>query len=196
MRHGLYRSHWMVWAALFAVSGGFQYLDLVDWLRFDRKLLDEGYVWLLFSSQLVHLNWSHWVLNMAGMAMIAVLFGRYGDVSYWLVVLVISASAVGIGLWWLKPELRWYVGLSGALHGLMLAGILREIQLRIWSAVALLILVVGKLVWEQMAGAMPGSESLIAGRVVVDSHLYGALGGAVAFALCQALLGRNRGGLA
>ncbi len=194
MRHGLYRSHWMVWGALFAVSGGFQYLDLVDWLRFDRKLLDEGYVWLLFSSQLVHLNWSHWALNMAGMAMIAVLFGRYGDVSYWLVVLVISASAVGIGLWWLKPELRWYVGLSGALHGLMLAGILREIQLRIWSAVALLILVVGKLVWEQMAGAMPGSESLIAGRVVVDSHLYGALGGAVAFALCQALLGRNRGG--
>ena len=179
----LYRTHWIVWGGLLLLSGMFQYLGWVDWLKFDRELLDDGHIPLLFSSQLVHLNWPHWVLNMAGMVMIAVLFGRYGSVCYWLWVLAVSAFSVGIGLWWLNPDLRWYVGLSGALHGLMLAGILQDMRIHRWSAIMLLVLVAGKLVWEQLAGAMPGSESIIKGRVVVDSHLYGAVGGLIAFVL-------------
>jgi len=45
--------------------------------------------------------------------------------------------------------------------------------------VILLVLVVGKLVWEQLTGALPGSESIAGGEVLVDAHLYGAIGGAV-----------------
>ena len=179
----LYRMHWIVWGGLLLLSGIFQYMGWVDWLKFDRKLLDDGSILLLFSSQLVHLNWPHWALNMMGMVMIAVLFGRYGSVCYWLWLLAVSAFAVGIGLWWLNPDLRWYVGLSGALHGLLLAGILQEMRIHRLSAIVLLVLVVGKLVWEQLVGAVPGSESIIEGRVVVDSHLYGAVGGLIAFVL-------------
>ena len=41
------------------------------------------------------------------------------------------------------------------------------------------LLVVGKLSWEQFDGALPGSESVAGGLVVVDAHLYGALAGAL-----------------
>ena len=187
----LYRSHWIVWAGLFLLSSLFQLLGWVDWLRFDRTLLDEGQVQLLFTSQLVHLNWPHWALNMAGMTMIALLFGRYGSALYWLWIVTVSALAVGIGLWWLNPDLRWYVGLSGALHGLMLAGILQEMRVNRVAGGILLLLIVAKLAWEQFAGAMPSSESLIKGRVVVDSHLYGAIGGVIAAGLWRAVAGKR-----
>ena len=187
---GSLRSHWTVWIVLFLLSSLFQLLGWVERLRFDRELLEQGDLLLLFSSQLVHLNWPHWALNMAGMAMIALLFGRYGSALYWSWVAFISALAVGIGLWWLNPELRWYVGLSGALHGLMIAGIFQEMRVNRLAGGFLLLAIVGKLAWEQIGGAMPSSERLIEGRVVVDSHLYGALGGVLAAALWWAL--RNR----
>ncbi len=176
----LRHSHWVLWIALFSLSALFQSLGWVGQLRFDRELLEQGDYLLLFSSQLVHLNWPHWALNMLGMAMIALLFGRYGTLGYWLWVIVLSASAVGMGLWWLNPELRWYVGLSGALHGLMIGGIFLEMRTNRFAGGALLLAILGKLAWEQLFGASPGSEQLIEGRVVVDSHLYGAVGGAAA----------------
>ncbi len=179
----LWRSHWVVWVGLFGLSTLFQLLGWIDWLRFDRSLLDSGHLWLLFSSQLVHLNWPHWGLNMAGLSIVALLFGRYGSPLYWLWIVAVSALAVGCGLWLLNPELRWYVGLSGALHGLILAGILREFRINRVAGGLLLSLIAAKLAWEQFAGAMPGSGQLIGGRVVVDSHLYGAAGGVLAFAL-------------
>jgi len=47
------------------------------------------------------------------------------------------------------------------------------------SAGLLLALIIGKLAWEQVAGALPGSESVAGGNVVVNAHLYGAIGGAI-----------------
>jgi hypothetical protein len=37
----------------------------------------------------------------------------------------------------------------------------------------------GKLAWEQFSGPLPGSEGTAGGPVIVDSHLFGALGGAL-----------------
>ena len=41
----------------------------------------------------------------------------------------------------------------------------------------LLLLLVAKISWEQFSGPVPGSELTSGGPVVVDAHLYGALGG-------------------
>ena len=42
---------------------------------------------------------------------------------------------------------------------------------------ALLLGVGGKLVWEQLVGPLPFSESTSGGPVLVDAHLYGTIGG-------------------
>jgi membrane associated rhomboid family serine protease len=41
------------------------------------------------------------------------------------------------------------------------------------------LLVCGKLLWEQAVGPLPGSAEVAGGKVIVDAHLYGAIGGLV-----------------
>ena len=41
----------------------------------------------------------------------------------------------------------------------------------------LAVFVAGKLLWEQTVGPLPGSESSAGGTVIVNAHLYGAVGG-------------------
>jgi len=173
----------ILWLLLVSLSGLLQAAGWVPEWRFDRGLIDSGHYWLLFSGHIVHLNWSHWALNMGGLAVVAFFFSPYGNIRQWLLVVFVSASFVGLGLYWLNPELVTYVGLSGVLHGLFIYGAIHERQRYPASGIALLVLLIGKLIWEFFNGALPGSEDLTAGHVITDAHLYGAIGGAVAAGL-------------
>ena len=148
-------------------------------LRFDRAAIDSGQWWLLLTGNFVHLGTSHLLMNIAGLGLVAALVWRRFAAMDWLILIVGSSVIVGVGLWWRNPELFWYVGFSGTLHGLIIAGTLAD--LRVWpkSALVLLVAVIGKLAWEQFGGALPGSESVAGGNVIVDAHLYGAIGGAL-----------------
>ena len=156
-----------------------QYAGLDDLLRFERSSIDTGQLWLLLSGNFVHLGPNHLWMNMAGFALVVALVWQHFTLAQWSVIIIIASLFVGIGLWLFNPEVLGYVGFSGTLHGLIIAGCLADLRIFPRSAAVLLVLVVGKLLWEQLAGALPGSESIAGGLVVVDSHLYGAIGGAV-----------------
>jgi len=147
------------------------------WLRYDREAILAGEYWRLFTAHLCHLGWPHLIMNIAGLLLIWALFGRLLSLGAWLTVLCASALAVSGDLLWFDPAIRWYVGLSGVLHGLFIAGVITSISRGEHSEYLLLAFVIGKLAWEQRYGALPGSESFAGGHVVVDAHLYGALGG-------------------
>jgi rhomboid family GlyGly-CTERM serine protease len=148
--------------------------------RFDRTLIAQGDFWLLFSGHLVHLNWTHWALNMAGLGIVAVFFSPYASLRQWLWVLFCAALFSGLGMYWRDPQLQTYVGLSGVLHGLFIFGALREIRRYPASGYVLLALLITKLIWEATQGPMPGSEELIQGKVATSAHFYGAMGGGFA----------------
>jgi rhomboid family GlyGly-CTERM serine protease len=115
------------------------------------------------------------------------LFARTLSVSSWLVVMVSSLAAIDAGLWWLSPAVEWYAGLSGLLHGAWAAGAVSGAARREPLALLLLVALLLKLAWEQLHGA----SLLVAGfPVVVDAHLYGAMGALVAWRLLRA---RQRG---
>jgi rhomboid family GlyGly-CTERM serine protease len=86
-------------------------------------------------------------------------------------------------LLWLNPGLIWYVGLSGVLHALFVAGLLGDI--REHAALGWLVLLgfAGKIIFEQMYGPLPGSERSAGGPVVVDAHLYGAIAGLISYGI-------------
>ncbi len=148
-------------------------------LRFDRDAIQDGAWWRLLSGNFVHLGFAHLAMNLAGLALVVALVWKRFELLAWSIISIGASLFVGIGLLLLNPEVSWYVGFSGTLHGLIIAGTLAD--LRVWprSAAVLLVAVIGKLAWEQWSGALPGSESVAGGRVIVDSHLYGAVGGAV-----------------
>lgn len=177
----------VLWLFLFVISFTLQSLDLVSSFQFDRQQIDNGNYMSLLTGHMVHLNWMHWSLNMAGLVIVAVFFSLYGSILDWLFVLVFSALVTGLGLYWFQPEVIWYVGLSGVLHGLFIYGAIREIRYYPFSGYVLVLLLSGKLFWEYLNGALPGSEEMTGGHVIVAAHLYGALAGLVAVFITKPL---------
>ena len=170
---------WIAAAVLAALaivleSGGDGFRSVLAW---DRAAIGTGELWRLVSGHLVHLGWSHLVLNLAGLALILWVVGGAYACWRWLLIAVISLVAIDLGFWWLDPSLEWYVGLSGLLHGLLAAGLLRGAIARDPEALVLAALVLAKLAWEQFAGPLPGSAETAGGNVIVNAHLYGAVGG-------------------
>jgi len=176
-------------------------------LRYQRDAVLAGEWWRLLTAHLAHLGPSHLLLNLAGLALVWLLVGGALGPAAWGAVLLLSALAVSGGLLLLDPGLAWYVGLSGVLHGLLAAGaaarLLRpggpqgsSIQGGSRAEGALLLaLLAAKLAWEQTFGPLPGSAEAAGGPVVVDAHLYGAIGGGAAgglAVLAAALLLRRR----
>lgn len=148
-----------------------------EWLRFDRVWLIHGESWRLVTGHLAHLGWSHFALNSAGLLLIWFLVGANMTARQWMIIIAATVCTIDIAFWVFNPELHWYVGLSGLLHGLLIAGILAKRPLLDTENMVLLVLLVAKLGWEQWQGAMPGSTAASGGPVIVDAHLYGALGG-------------------
>ena len=50
-----------------------------------------------------------------------------------------------------------------------------------WDSKLLLVMIIAKLLWEQLVGPLPGSETAAGGSVVVDAHLFGALMGFITY---------------
>ena len=162
-----------------------------QWLRYDRDAILHGQWWRIISGNIVHLGWPHLLLNLAGLILVWLLFRHTLSTRSWIFVTLASAAAVGIGLLLFDPQLQWYVGLSGVLHGLFAAGLITALYAGNRGDWWLLLLFAAKITWEQLVGTMPGTAALAGGNVIVDAHLYGASGGALT-ALLLVLLSKRR----
>lgn len=148
-------------------------------LRYQSDLISSGQGWRLLTGHLSHLGWAHWFLNSLGLLLTALLFDSI-KASQWCWSLLCSSLAVSCGLLWLEPQLSWYVGLSGVLHGLLVFGAILLIQKQTFFYTLILLTVIGKLIYEQIVGSTQELERLIGGSVVINAHLYGAIGGGLA----------------
>jgi rhomboid family GlyGly-CTERM serine protease len=166
--------------AMLACGATFAGPTVAQMLEYDREGILSGQLWRLFTGHIVHLGAPHLAMNLVGLALIWMLFGRLLSRRAWIAVILLSSIAVSVGLLVFNPQLMWYVGLSGVLHGMFLAGALLSVAAGYRAEILLLGFIVAKLAWEQWFGPMPGSEDVAGGRVVVDAHLYGAIAGAVA----------------
>ena len=145
-------------------------------LRYQRDaILARHEYWRLLSGHLVHGGWQHTWLNLAGLLlMVSLCRGTY-TLGQWLLIVAVSTLCLDLGLLLLMPGLHWYVGLSGILHGVLAAGALAWWRSEdVWLAGILSAVLLCKLIWEQWQGALPLSGEL---NVIVNAHLYGAIGG-------------------
>jgi rhomboid family GlyGly-CTERM serine protease len=151
-------------------------------LRYDREAIVAGGEWYrLVSGHLYHYDSTHLAWNLAGLALVAWLFVREYAPVQWLAILLGSTVAVDLGFLVFEPQLAWYVGFSGVLHGLAAAGLVswwrryRDAMTLVASAVLAL-----KLGWEHAVGALPFTSGTLSIPVVHAAHTYGAIGGVVA----------------
>jgi rhomboid family GlyGly-CTERM serine protease len=151
-----------------------------EWFRYDRALIHDGEVWRLLSGHFVHLGWSHLVLNGMGLLLVSYLVASRYATRQWLLITVFVVAGIDLGFWVLQPQLEWYVGLSGLLHGLLAAGLVSGVLQRQPEYLLVAAGLAAKLLYEQLAGPLPGSEGTAGGSVVVAAHFYGAIAGALA----------------
>ena len=164
-------------ALLILISfGGSPYREM---MRYQRDAVLAGEVWRMLSASFVHLNRSHTLMNVAALVIIWGLFGGRFANRAWAVITLSCAFGVSLGVLLFDPEISGYVGLSGILHGLLTATAMADWRTSRRTALVVLSLVSGKLLWEQLLGPLPGSTETAGGTIVVDAHLYGAVTGLV-----------------
>lgn len=153
--------------------------------------------WRLLGAHLVHLNWTHALVNACAWVVLARLFEPViGVRRQWLCTLI-SAAAISIALAALFPSIAWYRGASGVLHALYFAGATmawrtaarssRRRPALLWATA---LLVVG---WIKVALEWPGTGATpfaawLGSTVVPQAHLIGALTGTG----CAVLFSRRR----
>jgi len=153
--------------------------SLSDILQYDSKAIAEGEWWRIITAHIVHLGWSHLWLNLAGLALIFLFFANCVPIRFWWISFFICAIGISVLVYFFNPEVRWYVGLSGILHGLFVIAGIMDIRVRKWEGIFFSSAILAKVIYEQIAGPLPGSEEAAGGPVLVDAHFYGAIIGLV-----------------
>lgn len=143
--------------------------------EFNRELIADGQYWRLLTGHFLHTNGWHLLLNVAGLLLLSQLFGQYYSHAGIIAFSFINCGAVGLLLYFFTPDIFYYVGLSGFLHGLFVIGCLEEISRGIRFGYLLLLGIGAKIIHEQVVGSPAEISELIGASVAVDAHLYGAL---------------------
>jgi rhomboid family GlyGly-CTERM serine protease len=173
-----------IWLTLILLSGAVL-LGLGDSareaLRYEREAIAAGQWWRLLSAHAVHQDAHHFALNALGLVLVWALFAREFHALAWGGIVLGGALCISAGLWHFDPQLRWYLGASGVLHSVMAAGCVKRLADVQWDRWLLSLCLVAKLALEQHAAQPVGADL----PVIVDAHLYGAIGGAaIAAAIC------------
>lgn len=147
--------------------------------QYERAAVSDGQWWRLFCGQMVHTGAIHVSLNLSGLLLVPVIFGRYYCTRIWVLGLAAGLAAVGCGLFWGSPQIEWYRGFSGVLHGWFVMGLFGGHLKGNRVCRAGLALMAIKLAGEALVGPAALSVELIGAPVVSAAHLYGSGSGAL-----------------
>ena len=141
-----------------------------------RDTVSQGEVWRIVTSQLVHTNWPHYLLNISSVWLFALLFYTTINFKTFTIYLFLLALAVGacIHLW--EPTILWYAGLSGVIYGLYLIGAYSALKSNDYLiGVGTAVLIIGKVSYDHWFGPFQNNSVLIEARVVTEAHEYGVI---------------------
>ncbi len=150
-----------------------------QWLAYQRTQVNDGQIWRFFTANLVHLSPWHTLMNLASLWLISLIFRPLLKINDWLAwfIILFLANIIGLHLW--LPSLTEYVGMSGALYGLIAACCIAELRLGVKISGLLLLIVAIKIFAPQIFGIKSEYDSWIGGFVVEESHIIGYLQGII-----------------
>lgn len=214
--HTAHQAKWWFCILLAACTIGLMgWTDSLHWLRYERTSLQEGEFWRAVTAHFVHLNATHLAFNVVSLFLLCELL--WGSMPKWHGIALAGCSTIGVSalLFLLHPELIWYVGLSGLLHGLwaglawngcctgaalirsgspavrIQGGKLLTLPSHFWLCAIALILLAVKLLSEIYFGPSAYMAQAIGGDVIYVAHLYGALVGSLYVLLWRCAMPRS-----
>lgn len=143
--------------------------------RYDATLIEQGQLWRWFSAHLVHANWTHLALNLAGFVLCAGITGVAWTGWQWTWRILLLAFFISAGFFLLQPKMGWYVGFSGVLMGLYLLAAAATFKQQPVISLLLAGFIMVKIIMEQVSSVNMTSSDWIGVPVMVDAHLYGVI---------------------
>ena len=147
-------------------------------LGFYPEKIAAGELWRIVTGQVLHTNFNHVLLNVAGLLLVWALHGEYYRAKHYALIVTLSLVLVGIPLAVLYDTTH-YAGLSGIIHTLIVYGALIDIHKKVTTGWLILIGVFVKVGYENIFGASSDTAALIAANVAVEAHLIGAVAGLI-----------------
>ncbi|MBD3652417.1 MAG: rhombosortase [Kangiella sp.] len=149
------------------------------WMAYDRPLVENGQWWRFITANLVHLGGWHTIMNLASLWLISFIFQPLLKMSHWIgwVLLLYFVNILAMHLW--TPHIIHYVGMSGALYGLIAACATAELRLGVKISGVLLIIVGIKIFLPQIVGVESEYDEFLGGAVVEESHIIGFIQGII-----------------
>lgn len=157
-------------------------LPAAPWLEYRRAML-AAEPWRMLTGHLVHLNWPHALANAAAWLVVARLFAPELGARRQLLAALTACLGIALGLAWLYPQIAWYRGFSGVLHGLFFAGATRAASAALlararwrarWLPLALAAGGTIKVALEQPDDAGTPFAAWLGAPTVPQAHLLGA----------------------
>lgn len=147
-------------------------------LSLDRSKLAQNEAWRVVTSNFVHFGWAHSLMNLAAFMIFATALANVFSITRFIALILFCCTAVGVGIYYLNPQYEIYAGLSGAIHGFFVAGLLANKRHAYWLNGVFMAALFGKVMWEHQADYQTTElQSLLPVAVAYDAHLYGALAG-------------------
>ena len=147
---------------------------LQEYLLFLRENIQHGEVWRVWTGNLVHSNYYHLGMNLVGLWLFIFIFKPFINSTQLFIVLALLITGVGMGLYYLSPELMWYAGISGALYGLFIVGSVYALLHKDFiTGLPVIIVIPVKIIWDHLHDGGQANADLIGVAVSTDSHIYG-----------------------
>lgn len=146
-----------------------------DHLYFNKDKIKKGEIWRLLTSHVTHNTFIHLIFNISGLLLIWILYGNHFNTTMFLSLFLICSIICSTGIY--LSNLTNCIGMSGVLMGLFIFGALKDIQSNQKIGYLLLLLIITKIIREQMNGS--NMTDILNTEVAIDVHLYGIIGGII-----------------
>lgn len=150
-----------------------------EWLAYYHTGIGQFEFWRLITATFCHTNFNHLIMNLIGLI---VTLGLFLDTFKKLIItplIIFNSIFISLMLFLFEPDVIWYVGFSGVLHGLFSYGVASDIDQKDKWGYLLGFGLFFKVAYEQLFGAQQSTIALIDAPVLINAHLYGVIAGIV-----------------
>ena len=163
--------------SFFIICGLIQWLDGNAWASLQVQDTLSGQWWRIITAHLVHFDWQHYAMNMAGLGLCIAVFYKDCHWLHWYLSFFILSLFSSLGLLIIYPMNTSYVGFSDVLHGWIMLGCIAIYKKEKKLAITVFVLFWLKIIEENLNLPFFTSFGVSGGNVAKESHILGAVSG-------------------